>query len=250
MKVELLVCVCVERKKFENEIYRGEDDILGIVKSGEFTFDTGAEKETVGEYEGVVFKKGITYHRKVTSPLVMYLFKYRSNVDFFKNSKIVFNDISRIKSTINMLDQLVDGLGFDDFKYRSSFLSDIFTQYAIENHYIRKELISDKLIEKSLEEINKNFNKNINLTEVAEKSFLSYVQFARRFKNSVGLTPKEYVNNMRMDRARYLLTESTITIKEIAIECGFSNEYYFSNFFKESNGISPTEYRKMSSSII
>lgn len=249
MNVELLVCARVEREKFENEIFCGEDDILGIVKSGEFVFDNGDGLQTVSEFEGVVFKKGITYERKVTKPLTMYLFRYRSGNDFFENSKIVFKDKGRIKSTIGMLEQLEDGFYYNDFECKKSLLSDIFTQYAIENKYTGSDLPEDKVIADALMEINKNFHRKINLEQMAKRSFLSYVQFSRRFKNSMGLTPQEYINNMRMEKARYLLAESTVSVKKIAVECGFANEYYFSKFFKKYNSISPSEYRKMSASL-
>ena len=246
MNFELLVCVKVEREKFKKEIFCGEDDILGIVKSGAFEFDDGGGLQIVSEFEGVIFKKGVTYERKVVEPLVMYLFRYRSTDELFENSRIVFKDRERIKSTIGLLEQLEDGFYYNDFKCKKSLLSDIFTQYSIENKYTGSVLPVDKVVADALMEINKNLGEKIKPEQLAKQSFLSYIQFSRRFKRAMGMTPQEYINNMRMEKARYLLSESTVSIKKIADECGFTNEYYFSRFFKKYNSVTPTEYRKMS----
>ena len=250
MNFELLVCVKVERKKFEHGLFCGDDDILGIVESGEFVFDDGNGLQTVGEYEGVIFKKGITYKRKVTKPLVMHLFRYKSPEDIFEGSKIVFKDKQRIKSTVCLLGQLSDSFYYNDFECKKSLLSDIFTQYIIENKYIGTALPDDKVVADAVTEINKNITKNIKPEQLAKKSYLSYIQFSRRFKNAMGVTPQEYINSMRMEKAKYLLCESTVPVKKIAVECGFANEYYFSRFFKKYNNISPTRYRKISVSLI
>ena len=102
----------------------------------------------------------------------------------------------------------------------------------------------DRAIANAIKVINRDYSKKINLNKLAEMSFLSYVQFARRFKHATGVTPQEYINDVRMKNARYLLSESRLSIKEIAVSCGYSNEYYFSKFFKEYNKITPSTYRK------
>lgn len=250
MKLELLVCVKVEREKFEHEVFCGDDNIFGLLKSGEFVFDCGEGAQYVKAYEGVVFKKGITYKRKVTKPLEMYLFRYRASEDFFAESKIVFKDLNHIKSTLNLLEQIENNYTYSDFEYKKMLLSDIFTQYIIENKCTGLNLPEDAVVSAALVEIRKNLNKNIKPEQLAKKSYLSYVQFSRRFKNAVGITPQEFINNMRMEKARYMLSQSSLSIKKIADECGFSNEYYFSNFFKKYNNVSPAEYRKMSDFLV
>lgn len=83
----------------------------------------------------------------------------------------------------------------------------------------------------------------VDLAAVAQKTGLSYVQFLRRFKAFTGMTPMDYVTSLRLQRAKELLTGSTLPVKEIANVCGFENEYYFSNFFKKHTGRSPKAFR-------
>ena len=57
----------------------------------------------------------------------------------------------------------------------------------------------------------------------------------RKVKEPVVMYPSEYMANLRMEKAKKLLVDSELLIREIAVTCGFENEYYFSNFFKKNN---------------
>lgn len=247
MDFELFVCVKVERNKFQEEVFCGSDNILAIVKKGEFIFDCGKGTQTVGELEGVCFKQGIVYKRKVTTPLTLYLFRYKSDEDIFPDGKIVFKDTYRIKSTLKLIDMLGNNFILDTLEYKKKFLADIFNQYIIETECDDSRKIRDEVILNAIEVINKNISNKINLKQIAKDSYLSYIQFSRRFKAETGLSPQDYVNSVRMEKARYLLVKEDVSIKKIAFECGFANEYYFSKFFKKYNNITPSKYRKISS---
>lgn len=73
--------------------------------------------------------------------------------------------------------------------------------------------------------------------------------YARKlFKKEVGLTPVDYLNNMRLTHAKYLLRSAggKYTIKQAALDSGFRDPYYFSRLFQKKEGISPREYMKKS----
>ncbi|MDY3979684.1 MAG: helix-turn-helix transcriptional regulator [Tidjanibacter sp.] len=72
---------------------------------------------------------------------------------------------------------------------------------------------------------------------------LSRTNFYAKLKAIVDITPVNYINNMRMQRAIELLQSSSKSISEIALEVGFSDHAYFSQVFKESTGFTPSEYR-------
>lgn len=64
------------------------------------------------------------------------------------------------------------------------------------------------------------------------------------FKEEVGLTPLEYLTDLRIQQAKCLLAQNSyMTIGEIALNCGFSDPYYFSRCFKKNTGVSPREFR-------
>ncbi len=81
--------------------------------------------------------------------------------------------------------------------------------------------------------------------KLSEASGISDTYFRIVFKKIYGLSPCEYVRDLRMRRARELLRSSYISIAEIAAVCGYSDIYYFSKVFKEVSKLSPNAYRKL-----
>ena len=242
METKLAVCLRLRREKFIHEIYLPSDDIFALVVEGGFNFSSGNKTYTVGPYEAALFKKGVLYTRCVTDPVTMYLFRYKSDASLFLTEKVTFLDNERIRSTVRLLEKLDEGVLADDFEYRTRIFSDIVTQYEIEkgaSSSLRKDPI-----DKALAAMISSLHQKVYLPEISKVSGLSYTQFARRFKERTGLTPSDYMANLKLEKAKKLLSDSELLIREIAPVCGFENEYYFSNFFKKMTGISPKEYRE------
>ncbi|MBD0278757.1 MAG: helix-turn-helix transcriptional regulator [Bacteroidota bacterium] len=68
--------------------------------------------------------------------------------------------------------------------------------------------------------------------------------FYKKFKSLTGLTPVEFVRDMRLQRAKQLLDAGGNNVSEVAYEVGFSNPKYFSTCFKEKYHVSPSDYMK------
>lgn len=90
------------------------------------------------------------------------------------------------------------------------------------------------------------FMENIDVDELVKMSGFSPSRFRLLFKQKVGISPKQYILNRRLDRIKSQLSDTAIPLSEIANENGFSDYYQFSAFFKGKTGVSPTEYRKRS----
>lgn len=73
---------------------------------------------------------------------------------------------------------------------------------------------------------------------------ISEVYFRKLFIKTYGVTPKQFVIDMRISKAMQLLTGDTLKIKTIAEECGFSNQYHFCRIFKQKTGLTPTAFMK------
>ena len=91
-----------------------------------------------------------------------------------------------------------------------------------------------------------NFNKEINVDEYAQSLNISVSWFIRCFRQITGMTPLQYVINLRISNAQMLLETSDYTISQIAESVGYENALYFSRLFHKQTGISPKEYRKKS----
>ncbi|MGN9163080.1 helix-turn-helix domain-containing protein [Clostridium sulfidigenes] len=97
------------------------------------------------------------------------------------------------------------------------------------------------------EKLIQNYNKPINFRFISKEFGISTSHLTRLFKEYTGLTPNEYVSQLRINKAMQLLIKSNDTILEIAYDVGFKSLSNFYNYFKQNTGIAPKEYRKRNS---
>jgi transcriptional regulator GlxA family with amidase domain len=97
-----------------------------------------------------------------------------------------------------------------------------------------------------LEFIHANLGRDISRQELARILHLSPTRFHTVFREAMGIAPIDYVTIERIRRARELLVASSLSVREIAEECGFNSPFYFSRMFRSKVGQSPSEYRAAS----
>ncbi len=101
-----------------------------------------------------------------------------------------------------------------------------------------------KAVEKAMRFIRENLTATLSLQTVADLAGFSPIHFHNCFKASTGKTVHEYVEEQRINKAANLLVTTDRTLTEIAYECGFSSQSYFSFAFKRRTGQTPREYAK------
>lgn len=99
-------------------------------------------------------------------------------------------------------------------------------------------------IESARETILLNLERNWTLQEMAQLSGYSASRFSALYTQHFGLSPKADLIQNRVQLAKQLLNYTGQSITEIANQCGFQSIYYFSKYFKEAVGVSPSEYAK------
>ncbi len=99
-------------------------------------------------------------------------------------------------------------------------------------------------IKKCLEYISENYSRKIKLSELSDLIHVSENYFCGYFKKFTGITPFEQINETRVKKAAALLSDSDLTVSEIAVKCGFENLSYFTRKFKSIIGCTPIDYRK------
>ncbi len=86
-------------------------------------------------------------------------------------------------------------------------------------------------------------NLDFNANSLADKMSTSLVTLNRKIKKVTGCNTTNYIRRLRLEKAKYLLERSDLTIMEVQTACGFDMQSYFSRIFKEQFGTSPLKYR-------
>lgn len=105
----------------------------------------------------------------------------------------------------------------------------------------------DTTIKKCVDFINKNYTDfNLSIPDICKVGNVSEATLRRLFNRHYGMSPKKYLIKLRLNKGTQLLIRNKKTVREIAEECGFSDEKYFSGCVKKYYGVSPVSLKHQS----
>ncbi len=98
---------------------------------------------------------------------------------------------------------------------------------------------------RAIEHIHANLDQKLSVEDMAAVACLSPSHFARVFKKETGSAPMEYVNVLRLGRAKKMLLAGDRSVTEISVLCGFGSPSYLSSCFQKEYKMTPSEYRRI-----
>ena len=118
-------------------------------------------------------------------------------------------------------------------------------------HYASRGVVADKLstklsqgkLRRALQYIEDNLHRELALSDIAAALAISPGHFSHAFRHTVGLSPHQYVVKRRVERAKWLLRDSDVSISEVATRIGCSSSSNFSMLFHRATGMTPRSYR-------
>jgi transcriptional regulator GlxA family with amidase domain len=99
-------------------------------------------------------------------------------------------------------------------------------------------------VAQAVEMIRQDFSKPLLIEDVARACGQSLRQLQRRFQNTFGLSPQEFLLKTRVLAAARLLETTALSVSEIACRCGFTDQSAFTQHFRKRTGVTPTAYRQ------
>jgi AraC family transcriptional regulator len=104
--------------------------------------------------------------------------------------------------------------------------------------------LSSYTLRQVLAYIRSHLSEDLSLIDLAQVSGMSPYYFLRLFKQSMHVTPRQYIIQMRIDLAKELLRSRELSIADISLRCGFTSQSHFTNVFRQLVGITPKAYQR------
>ena len=111
-------------------------------------------------------------------------------------------------------------------------------------HETPKPTAKNRYVDGAVEYMNQNFHRSLSVGEVAKNQNVDDRYLYNLFIKHLGLSPKQYLNELRLNTAKQLLDTGNCSITEVAVSVGFADVLTFSRFFTKHTGMSPTAYQK------
>jgi AraC-like DNA-binding protein len=182
-------------------------------------------------------------------------FLQRNQMSFIRSMfERSFRGILFSRETINAITPRFVALpqkhGFDSVLELLSILHDLSTSRGMrtlsDSSFTNAESLSynSRRVQSIMAYLNKNFDKNITLSEAAKIAAMSEVAFSRFFKLRTGKTFVDTLNEIRLGHASRMLIDTTHSVTEVAYKCGFNNMSNFNRIFKKKKDCTPKEFRQ------
>ncbi|HWF18020.1 MAG TPA: AraC family transcriptional regulator [Verrucomicrobiae bacterium] len=118
--------------------------------------------------------------------------------------------------------------------------------YSAQQTQPAAETQNSNAIQLAITRLQNEFERDLNMKLLAQELGVSYSWFRHRFTAHTGLSPHQYLLELRLVHARNLLAETEFSIKEIAMQTGFEDEFYFSRLFRQKLNLTPSQWRSRS----
>ena len=205
------------------------------------------------------------YWATITSPGVvhktssnMHCYRIFIEKEYFESRFLMYAQVVSVfeEKAFEFCSDILKALNTFVFEYSKSMMNSDVTldaQTEIITHWLIRSIFgetldmravsSDYSLARAQHYIEQHYMKNITVEKLAGLGYMSKTTFNRRFKKEIGITPIEYLIEVRIKMAKLMLKRKENPMTEIAMRCGFGSSAHFSSCFQKNVGLSPTEYR-------
>lgn len=165
---------------------------------------------------------------------------------FFKPEHPFFN-IGYDESLICLFDNVIELIRNEPIGYQqtiSAYALEILSKLNSINPSHKEMTYIQTVTRKAKSLIVERMSENIDMAELASSLGVSYSWFRWAFKHYTGFSPHKYLLELRIEKAKFLLKNSSESIKTISNLLGFESPYYFSRLFKKKTGVNPRQWRQ------
>ncbi|MEO6290808.1 MAG: AraC family transcriptional regulator [Ginsengibacter sp.] len=229
-------------------IYCGGGSGVAVIKEIEYTIEAG-------DFFVIPMNTSHTYTADENNPWTIYWIHFKGSssnllIELFNKQLngykgfIKYNEQS-IHLFNEMYNQLERGYGIDNLIYCNMCLGYFLTTMIYNDmHDTRSQLKHKDVLDKAVDFLGDNISEILTLEKMASAVNLSPSYFSFLFKKKTGFSPIEYFNHLKIQKACQYLLFTDLRVREIALELGIDDPYYFTRMFTKVMGLSPNNYRE------
>ena len=198
-----------------------------------------------------IMKPGIVHDEKTIEDTSVYIARFKLDCDVEKDYYIV----NLSEKTLSIILEILERIKFEESHnliYKENYVDTLFNLILLN---VFREINDVKIKENNLfikkvkAFIKENYKQDIDFSLLSSTYGYSYDRFRHIFKEETGISLNQYLINYRLDKAKNLLQNSDLSIKEIAYDVGFQNAAYFSSYFLKRFSITPVKFRESTKNI-
>ena len=210
---------------------------LSFCAEGKITYKINGKQAVSDEYHAVILPKGMSYslygNKSGIFPVINFDCKE------FLCGEVISLPIQSADTYIKDFEKMK---ALSLFEENRAKMMSVFYNIL---HRLSTESSVRSVIIPAIRYIESNYqNPKLSNAELAEKCNISEVYFRKIFTENYKTTPKQFIMDIRINKAKQFLSDGLIKVGAVAEQCGFSNQYHFCRLFKEKTGITPSEYMK------
>lgn len=165
---------------------------------------------------------------------------------FFSAQRPVLS-IGQDENLLRLFQQVFDSVKAESIGFQQVISAT--TVQLLANIYVatKRKGFEDSSFEKIIKTVKcrllENIHSEVDLEAIAHDLNVSYSWLRKTFKYFTGISPHQYLLQLRIQKSRHLLSNTSKSIKEVAGLTGFESQYYFSRIFKQKTGLNPSDFR-------
>ena len=211
---------------------------LSFCNEGQITYTHNTKNYVSDPHHAIILPKGQSYDIRGNKSGIFPLINFDC-ADFLCDTMIILP----VENTDILMRDFVQMKNLFLFERSKTKVMSLF--YNIIHNLSETAISANSILLPAIKYLENNYSlPELTNKTLADQCNISEVYFRKLFAKQYGITPRQYIIDIRINRAKQLLSDGIFKINAVSEECGFSNPYHFSRLFKEKTGLTPTEYLK------
>ncbi len=220
-----------DKKRFDFDRETYDCSVLFINVSGSFQYRINNSAPAIAKPGDIIYcPPQCSFQRKTITPIEMHMVKFEGTLP---RGEYVIN--SRIRDDLKAISHISLALHPEEDPLLAHYLRDIIYTLTVKSSGSQAVPI--------IKYMDENYHLPISNAALCKIIHCSEVSLIAQVKALTGKTPKQYINERRIERAKEILLSSDISVSEAAVRCGFEDPLYFSKAFSKATGMSPSRFK-------